>query len=116
MKGECRTHDDTSVLGTVYVKGATGYSESSVVNGLWVRWWADGWNGDWVQTGQTNDGAGRYHSAAFGSGRTLAGTWKVAIVTGQGSYDVISEVVTFTTAGDSNDGSCNNQVVDFQAN
>ena len=116
VKGGCTTHGDTSVLGTVYAKGATGYSESSVINGVWIRWWADGWDGDWVESGNTNDGAGRYHSAAFGSGRFVGGTWKVAIVTGKGSRDVISEVVQFTTADNGSEGSCNNQVVDFQSN
>lgn len=116
VKGGCSTHGDTSVLGTVYRKGATFYDASTVIDGVWIRWWADGWNGDWVQSGNTNDGAGRYHSAAFGSGRFIAGNWYVAIVGGQGSQDVQSQIVTFTTSGDGNDGACNNQVVDFQAN
>ena len=40
----------------------------------------------------------------------------MAIVGGQGSHDVQSEIVTFTTSGNGNDGACNDQVVDFQSN
>lgn len=115
--GACLTHEgSTSVLGTVYRKGATGQSESDVVNGVWIRWWSDGWNGDWVQSGNTNDGAGKFHSAAFGSGRYVAGSWKIAVVSGQGAQDVLSDVLTFSTSGNGDAGACNDQIADFQSN
>jgi hypothetical protein len=117
LLGACQTQQgSTSVLGIVYTKGATGQTDADVVNGVWIRWWSDGWNGDWVQSGSTNDGIGRYHSAAFGSGRHVAGSWKIAVVSGQGSQEVLSNIVTFSTSGNSDAGACNNQVVDFQSN
>jgi hypothetical protein len=117
MLGACETQEgSTSVKGIVYTKAATGQTDADVVNGVWIRWWSDGWNGDWLQSGNTNDGAGRYHSAAFGSGRHVVGNWKVAIVSAQGSSDVLSNIVTFTTSDNGNPGACNNQVVDFQSN
>jgi hypothetical protein len=114
--GACATHEgSTSLLGLVYTKNATGQTDSDLINGVWVRWWGDGWNGDWVQSG-ANDPVGKYHSAAFGNGRHVAGTWKAAIVSGQGSTDVQSNIVTFTTSGNGDPGACNDQVVDFQSN
>jgi hypothetical protein len=116
IKGACVTHaGSTSVLGTVYQKGATGQTEGDLINGVWIHWWTDGWNGDWVQVGATSDGYGKYHSAAFGV-RVVGGTWKVAVVTGQGSSATDSEIVTFSTSDNSDSGACNDQVVDFQSN
>jgi hypothetical protein len=112
--GACITHGgSTSVIGTVYQKPPAAVSD--VIDGQWIRWWGDSWNGDWIQSGATNDGPGKYHSAAFGS-KTQPGTWHVAIVAGQGSSQVLSDVVTFSTSSNSDPGSCNDQVVDFQAN
>lgn len=112
---ECRTHGgSTSVVGTVYKKPPAGAGD--VIDGVWIRWWADGWNGDWVQSGNTNDGAGAFHSAAFGNNRHVAGTWKVAVVAGQGSQDVQSNIVSFTTSNNGDPGACNDGVVNFQSN
>ncbi len=70
-------------------------------------------NVDYVESGQTNDGVGKYHSAAFGEGnKKIDGT--VAIVSGKGSQEFLSEVVSFSTSAEP--GACNDQVVDFQSN
>jgi len=116
IKGQCVTHGgSTSVIGTVYRKGATGQGESDVINGVWIRWWVGGSKVDAVQSGATNDGPGKYHMNPFAN-RNEPGTWNVAVVAGPDSTTPLSEVVTFTTSGNADPGACNDQVVDFQSN
>lgn len=115
IKGDCVTHGgSTSVIGFVYRKGATGQSESDVINGVWIRWWVGGSKVDAVQSG-VNDVAGRYHMNPFAA-RTEPGTWNVAVVADQNSTTPLSDVVTFTTSGNADPGACNDQIVDFQSN
>lgn len=116
IKGACVTHGgSTSVVGFVYRKGATGQSESDVINGVWIRWSAGGSKVDAVQSGNTNDGAGKYHMVPFGSA-ARGGTWTAYAVAGPDDGTPLSEVITFTTSSNSDDGACNDQVIDFQSN
>ncbi len=116
IKGACVTHGgSTSVIGYIYRKGATGQAESDVINGVWIRWWVGGSKVDAVESGATSDGPGKYHMIPFGS-RHEPGTWSVAVVAGPDATTPLSEVVTFTTSGNGDDGACNDQIVDFQSN
>ena len=113
FKRECETHPgSTSVKGTIY--DIAGVRQNGIY--IWVFWGnmenLDGGTRYSGQDGQWGDGF--YYSNW--SNTSNPGKWRVAVIDGQGSRNIVSDIVDFETSGNSDPGACNDQVVDFKQN
>lgn len=113
IKGQCETHGgSTSVKGTIY--DIAGQRQNGTY--IWV-FWGDKQNLDngTRYSGQESQwGDGFYYSNW--SNTNKAGSWRIAIIDGQGSQNIVSDIVNFDTAANSDPGACNDQIVDFRQN
>jgi hypothetical protein len=83
----------TGVFGKV--RGTSG----NPIGGIWVRYWADGWDGAWTKTFSDYQGeAGDRNYDGLLDVRPKPGSWHVAIVSGEGSSQNLSNVVTVDTS------------------
>jgi hypothetical protein len=70
------------------------------IAGVWVHYWADGWEGAWAQSepeywGEAGD---RNWDGLLGDG-PRAGTWHAAVVAAEGSGEMLSNTVSVDTSG-----------------
>ena len=73
---------------------------------IWVHYWADGWEGDWAQSGWVDFGAGTSWKGDEGNWDGTIdvsprdGTWHVCVAPEDGSWTCISDTVDATTSSD----------------
>ena len=93
------------LLGTEVNCGSTGlYGKvrgpgGSPIAGVWVHYWASGWEGAWAESEADfwGDPGDRNWDGLLGDG-ARAGTWQVAIVAAEGSNELLSNTVTVDTS------------------
>jgi hypothetical protein len=82
--------------------GLTLASNGGVAGDIWVHYWADGWNGDWVKSswtvnqGYTGSGDEKNWDG-FIDNYAKPGTWYACIVAQEGGWDCISDKMTAVT-------------------
>ncbi len=76
------------------VRGTSG----NPIGGIWVHYWADGWDGAWAQTSADYNGDGDRNYDGLLDIRPKAGKWYVAVVESDGSTKNLSNVVSVDTS------------------
>lgn len=85
--------------------GLTLDRNGGIAGEIWVRFWADGWDGGWSQsTWAVNEGYPGMDDSSNWDGvldnYAKPGTWHVCVVPAQGNRDCISNTVTVQTAAE----------------
>ena len=85
--------------------GLTLDRNGGIAGEIWVRFWADGWEGAWTQSSWvSNEGYAGLDDSSNWDGvlATYAkpGTWHACVVPAQGGWDCISPTVTAQTVAD----------------
>jgi hypothetical protein len=87
------------------VMGLTLDRNGGIAGGIWVRFWADGWEGAWTQSSwAVNEGYDGLDDSSNWDGilatHAKPGTWYVCVVPAEGGRDCISSTVTAQTVAD----------------
>jgi hypothetical protein len=96
--------------------GLTLDRNGGIAGGLWVHYWADGWEGAWAQSSwSVNEGYEGLDDSSNWDGilGTYAkpGRWFICMVPAEGSRDCISNTVTAETVGEPCDPDTGAQIV-----
>jgi hypothetical protein len=76
------------------VRGTSG----NPIGGIWVHYWADGWNGAWAKTSGDYTGEGDRNFDGLLDVRPKAGKWHIAVVASEGSTQPLSNEVSVDTS------------------
>ena len=85
--------------------GLTLDRNGGIAGDIWVRFWADGWEGAWTQSSWvTNEGYAGLDDSSNWDGvlatHAKPGAWHVCVAPAQGSWDCMSPTVTAQTVAD----------------
>jgi hypothetical protein len=91
--------------GLTRIMGLTLDRNGGIAGDIWVRFWADGWEGAWARsTWAVNEGYAGMDDSSNWDGvlatHPKAGTWHACVVPAQGSWDCISTTVTTQTVAE----------------
>ena len=90
--------------GSTGVLGLTLDASGGLAGDIWVHYWTDGWDGAWAKTSWAKtDYNKNWDGLIFGAG-PRPGTWYASVAPSEGSWDLLSNRVSFDTSADCNAG------------